>query len=235
MRECGPHGKSTSEVKVVFEHFGETASSTWTMFTVETERQIERLHHQHTEMALGIKAISAALSALDEETKRSEEHIERSLDEVIFKLKNRKLTLLGEVRSIWRRKKKILSEQLSTLKTRQRRLADFKQDHDRLVLGESHGMDEVERKQSMESTAMQLLDALPATKPMVSAKVEVEGLDDVESVVTTQSIAGLGRVDSCNVPYPPIMEIQEIYASSAKVHSLCGFHDLSDLSTTSSV
>ena len=187
------------------------------MFTAETERSIERLHHQHTEISSGIKSISSALSSLDDITKRTERHIERSLDEVIFKLKNRKLTLLGEVRSIWRRKKKILSEQLSTLKIRQKQLVDFKQDYDRMVLGESHGMDEVERKQSVEMTAIKLMEPLPATKPIVSAKIEVDGLDEVDSVVTTQSIAGLGRVDSCNVPYPPIIEIQEIYTSAAKV------------------
>jgi len=187
------------------------------MFTVETEREIERVQHQHNEIALGIKSVTAALSALDDVSKRSECHIERALDSVMFKLKNRKLSLLTEVRSIYDQKKKILSEQLSALKTRHRLIVDFKQDLDGMVLGESHGMDEVERKQSMQTAARRLLDPLPSTKPLVSAKIEVDGMDDVESVVTTQSIAGLGRVDSCNVPYPPIIEIQEIYATSAKV------------------
>merc|ERR1719295_1905925 len=55
---------------------------------------------------------------------------------------------------------------------RQRQLTEFKQDSDRMVLGESHGADEVERKQSMEMpTERQWTDSLRLLLQRVEAEM----------------------------------------------------------------
>ena len=184
------------------------------MFSVEEERQIERVTKKHNEISSAIKTLSSSLSELEQTSVTKQKYIESNFDQLIFKLKNRKITLLDEFNRISSIKKKLLFQQLQEIRSHQKELTDFKIKYEQIVLGESHGMDPNQRKKYILSTTKKLLSTHYDSHPIVNPLIKIEAMDTHKAF---ESIQHLGRINPCNIPYPPKVSVKETYASSAKV------------------
>eukprot|EP01084_Bolivina_argentea_P126844 224490_1 len=184
------------------------------MFSADEEQEIERVNTKHNEIQYAINALSSSLSELTQISKTKQNYIETNFDQLIFKLKTRKITLLDEFRKISAIKKKLLLQQLQQMKLHQKELNEFKTKYEQMILGESHGMAESQRKKYIISTTKKLLSNSFDAHPIVNPLIKVENFD---TNTAFQNIQNLGRIDACNIPFPPNVSVKEVYASSAKI------------------
>ena len=184
------------------------------MFSAQEETEIERVNAKHNEISNAIKSLSSSLSELEEISKSKQQLIETNFDQLIFKLKNRKITLLDEFKKISALKKKLLLQQLQEIKSHQIELNDFKIKYEQMILGESHGMDQMERKKYIISTTKKLLNNNYDSHPIINPKIKIEKFN-TNSIFT--NIDNLGSINPCNIPYPPKVEIVDVYTTSARI------------------
>lgn len=197
------------------------------MFSAQEETEIERVNTKHEEISHAIKSLSSSLSELEEISKSKQQLIETNFDQLIFKLKNRKVTLLDEFKKISALKKKLLLQQLQEIKQHQKELNDFKIKYEQMILGESHGMDQMERKKYIISTTKKLLNNNSCSKPIVNPLIKIENFN-TNSLF--ENIDNLGVINACNIPYPPKVEIKEVYTTSARIQ----FEDIPMIDTPKS-
>ena len=195
------------------------------MFSAEEENEIERVNAKHNEISLAIKSLSSSLSELEEISKSKEQLIETNFDQLIFKLKNRKITLLDEFKKISNIKKKLLLKQLGEIKQHQKELNDFKIKYEQMILGESHGMDQIERKKYIISTTKKLLNSNYDSHSRINPLIKIENLNTNK---LCENIDSFGIINACNIPYPPNVIIKDIYTTSARIQ----FNDDTKLNDT---
>mmetsp|Transcript_23413 Transcript_23413/g.37465 ORF Transcript_23413/g.37465 Transcript_23413/m.37465 type:complete len:483 (-) Transcript_23413:87-1535(-) len=182
------------------------------MFTSDEEKQIEKVTQKHNEITLAIKTLSASLSKLEEISKSKEHLIETNFEQLIFRLKNRKITMLDELKQISILKKKILIQQLQQIKAHQKEVNSFKVQYEQMILGESHGMDQMQRKKYITSTAASLLSKDVNLHAIINPMLRIDNFE-----MDHAWIENMGKINSLNIPYPPHVHVRQCYATSIRI------------------
>lgn len=185
------------------------------VFTTVEDIEIEKINIEYNDITQSIHKIEQSLIDLSHITQNHSQTIENTFQQLLQTINEKKRSLITEFERISVNKKDILIEQLLKLKKHSSAMNKFRTEYENMILGESHDNNIEQRKYILTTTNALLSNSEQLQKiPLINPNIKISNFD---TKFIHHKIRNLGIIDACNVPFPPIVKIDEIHAKSCKV------------------